>query len=333
MIGRITDEVAERVERMGVPLANLKHRKNRSESLFKQLPGVYIDNDAGVRMSIEHLAHNGYRRLAALAVQPADEEHFFEVAHAAGTKLGMTWVEPFVIPMDYFEHHEQHVTTRMALNQWVAQMDKATGVIASTTVLARLTAHACIEQDRQVPHEVGIVTPMGDQVLLTSCWPTISATEYDYYQQGYEAAALLDKLMAGETVAPQQKMLGPVGLVVRDSTDVFLCEDELVSRTMHYISEHLREELTVQGLAEAMGVGKRTLHRKFDEVLGKTVQHEVNRLRVDNLKRLLSETDMKITRICKDCGFSSPSHFSRYFKQHVGEAPSVYRKREREKAK
>ena len=334
VIGRITDEVAERVQRMGVPMCNLRtHIDANFETKFKQLSGVYIDRDRAIRMSIEHLAHNGYRRIAALAMLADDQDHVVEVAHTAGREIGLTLVEPFLFPGNFADTHEQHVSTLKALNQWVAKLPRQVGVMVIHPMLCRLVAHACIEQGREVPQEVGIITPVGEQLLTLSGSPTISAVEFDHYKQGYEAATLLDKLMAGETVKPLQKALAPAGVVVRDSTDMFLCEDKLVSKTMHYIAEHVREELTVLGLAEAMGVSKRTLHRKFDEVVGRTVQHEVNRLRVDNLKRLLSETDIKITRISTDCGFSSPSHFSRYFKQHVGESPSVYRKRERDQTR
>lgn len=332
VIGRIPDEVAERVQRLGVPMSNLRtHIEANFESAYKQLPGVYVDRDAAIRMSIEHLAHEGYRRLGVLAMLADDQDHVVQVAHAVGKELGMALIEPFLFPGNFADTHEQHVSTLKALNEWVAKLPPQVGLMVIHPMLSRLVAHACIEQGRPVPQEVGIITPAGEQVQTLSGTPTISAVEFDHYKQGYEAAALLDKLMAGEAVAPLRKMLAPAGLVVRDSTDVFLCEDELVSRTMRYIAEHVRQELTVQGLAAAMGVGKRTLHRKFDEVLGRSVQHEVNRLRLDNLKRLLSETDLSITKISNDCGFSSPSHFSRYFKQHAGEAPSVYRQHKQER--
>ena len=70
-----------------------------------------------------------------------------------------------------------------------------------------------------------------------------------------------------------------------------------------------------------------TLHRRFEETLGKTPQHEINRLRVDYLKRLLRETKMPIAEICDKCGFSEPSHFTRFFKRLAGQTPSEYRKR------
>ncbi|MGB0768935.1 MAG: helix-turn-helix domain-containing protein, partial [Phycisphaeraceae bacterium] len=120
--------------------------------------------------------------------------------------------------------------------------------------------------------------------------------------------------------------------VVRDSTDVFLCEDEMVSEAMRYIASHVREELTVQALADAMGVSRSTLLRRFEEAIDRSPTHEINRLRVDYIKRLLSETEMPIAEICNVCGFSTASHFTRFFKREAGVTPSAYRVSRQKKA-
>ena len=157
----------------------------------------------------------------------------------------------------------------------------------------------------------------------------LSAIEYDFYRQGYEAAAMLDKLMAGERIDPIHKTIGPNRIIVRESTDVFLCDDPLVSGAMHYIASHVRESIGVEDIAEAMEVSRRKLERHFEETLGKTVYNEIKRLRVEYIQHLLEETGRPISDIAFDCGFSNTSHFARYFKSVADLTPSDYRKKYR----
>jgi len=107
---------------------------------------------------------------------------------------------------------------------------------------------------------------------------------------------------------------------------VFLCDDGPVSNAMRYLTEHIREELIVHTMAQAVGVSRWTLHRRFEEALGKTPQQQINRLRMDCLKRLLTETNQPIAEIANTCGFSNPSHFTRFFKRLSGLTPSAFRR-------
>lgn len=326
VIGRISDEVAERAEALGVPMVNLRlYAAPNYETRFRHLPGVYTDRDAAIRLAVEHLSLTGYPRLAALAILADDEQRVYECVNTAGVEQRMQLLESFTFPGTYSDTLEQHVATLQALSRWLDGLAKPVGLMVIHPMLARIVAHVCLEQDLNVPGDVGIITPVGERLQTLSPSPTISAVEFDHYEQGYEAAALLETLMGGEPADPLQKWLAPVRLVVRESTDVFICEDELVSQAMRYIAGHVREELTVPTVAKAMGVCRSTLHRRFENELGRPPQHEINRLRTDYLKRLLSETDRSIAAISDATGFSTPSHFTRFFKRVAGETPSAYR--------
>lgn len=220
---------------------------------------------------------------------------------------------------------EKYAAMLRSLNRWLSAVDKPVGLMMSRTTHARQVAHACLELGLDVPKDIGIITPIADRVMLLSSSPTISGIEYDYNKQGYEAAALLDKLIEGRPVARLQKWLAPSELVVRDSTDVFLCEDKIVSESMRYIAAHVREDLTVQDLADAVEVSRSTLLRRFEQAIDRSPRHEIDRMRIAYIKRLLSETDTPISEVCDTCGFSTPSHFTRYFKRLTGETPSRYR--------
>lgn len=328
VVGRITAEVAERLTKLDIPTVNLtRFVKADDEARFEGQHGVYVDRSAGIRMAVAHLAQNGYPRLAAMALKGYGQEQALEIAKQACAEHGMQWCEPFVFSYDFDDSMEHHASMLRSMNQWLGDLAKPAGLFVAHITPTRLVAHACIELGLRVPEDAGIITQMGDRVILLSGSPTISGVENDYFKQGYEAAAMLDRLMDGETVHPKERWIPPIEVVVRDSTDVFLCEDNLVSDAMRYIAAHVREELTVQAIADAMEVSRSTLLRHFEEALGRSPAHEISRLRLDYLKKLLSETKQTIAEVGLICGFSSASHFTRFFKRETGQTPSMYRKR------
>jgi AraC-like DNA-binding protein len=72
-------------------------------------------------------------------------------------------------------------------------------------------------------------------------------------------------------------------------------------------------------------VGITTLTQLVKENTGYTPANYLIYLRLENAKRLLSDSDKKLTEIAFDCGFYSSQHFSSTFSKWVGETPLLYR--------
>lgn len=326
VVGRIPPRVMQWVEGLGLPMVNLiPYEKPENAELLKRQYGVFADPPACARMAVEHLAQNGYPRIGMVMEQGHGYERIAEAVASACAAHGVGCVEPFICPEEVPRSFDGQFTVVRDLGQYLEARAKPVGLIVNPDFYARHGAHICLELDIRVPEDVGLLALSAAPITLTSGWPTISSIECDYFKQGYEAAAMLDRLMAGERVHPMRRTLPPVEVAVRDSTDVFLCEDELVSKAMKYITKHLRQDISVQQLAEAMGVSPPTLHRRFEQSMGRSPMQEINRVRLDYIKRLLSETDKPIAKVGKDCGFSTASHFTRFFKREVGVTPSAYR--------
>jgi AraC-like DNA-binding protein len=99
-----------------------------------------------------------------------------------------------------------------------------------------------------------------------------------------------------------------------------------VERALYFIRQHgLKPELTVDDIAAAVGISSRHLSREFTD-LGKTPMQYVLEKRLDAAKELLALSSMSITRIAQECGFHSPTSFSRAFLSKVGQTPRSFRK-------
>ena len=78
-------------------------------------------------------------------------------------------------------------------------------------------------------------------------------------------------------------------------------------------------------LAELAHLSVSALERRFKKHLAKTPNQFINEVRLENARKLLIETQLPISQVAYQCGFSAPSYFSKQFRRLFGEIPSQMR--------
>lgn len=99
-----------------------------------------------------------------------------------------------------------------------------------------------------------------------------------------------------------------------------------LKRVKSHILDHLEGELSLDELAEVAGLSKYYFSRLFKEAVGMPPYEYVLEQRVVEASRLLKETELSITEIALQTGFSGPSHLSKVFRERAGLSPSAFRK-------
>ncbi|SHN83254.1 Helix-turn-helix domain-containing protein [Paenibacillus sp. ov031] len=99
---------------------------------------------------------------------------------------------------------------------------------------------------------------------------------------------------------------------------------QVVERTMLFIDENYRNELSLEGCADAEQMTPYALSKAFKQVSGMNFIDYLTRIRMDAAKQLLRETTMKINDIAGAVGYQH-SYFNRIFKKQEGLTPSQYR--------
>jgi len=84
--------------------------------------------------------------------------------------------------------------------------------------------------------------------------------------------------------------------------------------------------IEITDLADSVKLSARQLERLFRTNLKKTPSRFYLELRMTRAKELLLDTDLSVAEIAEICGYESPSHFSRFYRQHFGETPAETRK-------
>jgi len=92
-----------------------------------------------------------------------------------------------------------------------------------------------------------------------------------------------------------------------------------------FIREHYQEDFTIDDLAKVAHLSVSALERRFRKYLSKTPKQFINEVRLENAQKLLVETNIPISQVCVEVGFSDHSYFSKQFRSFFDELPSDFR--------
>ncbi len=99
----------------------------------------------------------------------------------------------------------------------------------------------------------------------------------------------------------------------------------LIADAQKYIAQYYREDLSLQGIADAMYISPYHLSRVFKKHVGIGIVDYIKSIRIKAAQNLLTTTNDSITLISDKSGFSSAAHFRRVFKESTGFSPQKYR--------
>jgi AraC-like DNA-binding protein len=102
---------------------------------------------------------------------------------------------------------------------------------------------------------------------------------------------------------------------------------EKVRRAREYLNQHLKEDIDIEKLAANLGMCQSQLRTVFKEDTGVAPYQYLLNIRMNLARHWLTESNLPISQIADELGFSSVFYFSRLFKSKIGCPPSVYRKR------
>lgn len=102
-------------------------------------------------------------------------------------------------------------------------------------------------------------------------------------------------------------------------------ESVRIKQMIAFIHSHASQPIAAPDIARAANVCPREAFRCFRKVLGTTPNAYLMQYRINTAARMLLETSLPVTDIASDCGFSSPSYFSKIFLKIIGRTPREFR--------
>lgn len=98
-----------------------------------------------------------------------------------------------------------------------------------------------------------------------------------------------------------------------------------VRQAQQFIRQNYASDLNLSTVARKVGLSPGYFSAVFKKEMGIGFADFLNQCRIEQAKKLLEETGLKVVAVSKSAGFSSPRYFSRVFKNVVGVRPSEYR--------
>ena len=115
-------------------------------------------------------------------------------------------------------------------------------------------------------------------------------------------------------------------LISNNTTNKPLTQKELyVNQVVATIQHSYDKKLSIQKLADSIGLERTYLYRIFHESMGMSINQYISNLRIERAKYLLANTHMAMSEIAYFCGYASATYFSIAFKKVTAISPQHYR--------
>lgn len=309
----------------GIPVVSLRHLHAKPS-----FPTVFPDQPAiGTRIAA-HLLERGFANFGYCGV--ADQKEWERIRREAYTaSIARRGYEvDFYKPTYFHDSHKNWEKEQRLIGQWILSLKKPVGIMASHDSQGVQLLDACRRVNVRVPDEVAVVSVDNDPVLCELASPPLSSLDQNVQVIGYEAAALLDRMMGGETVPAENYFFDPGEVVVRQSSDIVALEDKQVVKGVQYIRDHAFDKgIEVQAIAKAAGLSRRSLEQRFLDQIGISPMEQVHQIRIRRIKQLLLQTNHTLPVIAELVGFEYNEYMSRFFKKRTGKTPGAYRREHR----
>jgi signal transduction histidine kinase/DNA-binding response OmpR family regulator/ligand-binding sensor domain-containing protein len=210
-------------------------------------------------------------------------------------------------------------------------LDKATSEIPDLIIsdvmmpeMDGITMAGRIKEDRNTSH-----IPL---ILLTaksteeSKLSGLSSGADDYLTKPFNKQELLLKVRNSINRQNKLKELLRSQLLTEAPKEKVLSQDEQFLQKVKetIVAQMSDEQLSVESLADDMGMSRVQLYRKVSALTGMAVNELIRKLRLQRAAQLLGQNWGPVSQVAYEVGFSNLSYFSKVFKEEFGTLPSEY---------
>ncbi len=100
---------------------------------------------------------------------------------------------------------------------------------------------------------------------------------------------------------------------------------DVIREAMHYISQHYMDKITLDEVAEYVHLSASYFSGLFKDICGSSFKEYLNMVRIEESKRLLTNTEYSVMDIAIATGFSDQNYFTKVFKKYTGLTPTEFR--------
>lgn len=322
IIAAVADPDTQVVTKIGIPVVDvvgvLRHEK---------VPLVHTNDRSVGRIGAEHLRERGFQHFAFCAYQ---DQFWSEHRRLGFTEyLKEFKFKPHIytmpLPGPGSGGPETWEAQQTNLAKWLSALPKPLGVMATNDLMGQQLLEACLRLRASVPEEIAVVGADNDEPICRIASPPLSSVIINDHQRGYEAAALLDRMMNGDPPPAGPTYVEPAGVFSRASTDSLAIEDATIVKALRFLRDHACDGASVDDVVKNVHVSRSVLERRFRRCVGRSINEEMVRVRLNRAVELLSGTTLELKVIAQRAGFGTQAYMNAVFRSKMSKTPGSFR--------
>ncbi len=322
VIAHISSERSAQVaQKLGIPVINTSGILNHPP-----FPTVTLNNRLTGEMAADHLLSKKHTHFAYIG----NKVHGYSESRYQGfrTRIEMAGYQverwPEHIPGIGMRSPEAFIDRAKALRSWLLDMPSPVGIM----VVDDYRAISFIEHlrilDESLLSRICMVSGHHSAIPFS---PSISGVEQRELLWGKKVGEMVIRIALEDRKVPSLTEVDPAGVVEQESSAGISTDDREVLHAARYIRQFVHMGINVKDVVEnGLGLGRRALERRFQNVMGYTILEEIQRARMDRARKLLREGEGNLQDVALQSGFTDHKHLQRVFTEREGVTPGAYRK-------
>jgi len=320
IIARIADEkLLETIQAKNLPTVDVLGNIRRSSfPLFKS-----ADLSIGKRIAL-HFLESGHRNFAFLGLNNERWSVEREEGYKSQIVAKKQTVRSFYIkqrPSDQAVSSDEIESVKT----WLNTLPSPVAIMVASDQFAPVLFEACHQLGLAIPENVSIIGVDNDSPYCNLCRPRLSSLQPDHEKVGYLAAKGLATLIDGDETQENLVEVDSAIMNRRASSGLIAIEDPSMLTSLKYIRENAQNSPSLDTIAEAAGISRSVLQRRFRKQFDRTVGDAILHEKLLIAGEMLSNTKLPISEVAVLSGFNCQEYMNHIFKTHLKTTPKRYR--------
>lgn len=326
-IGLISEWLPQKADDLLGLTLKIPHVMVGTHNRFAGVLSVDVDDLAVGREAADALSQVGFKSLACLGNGTPYSDLRIQGFEHSVRKSDLPFFVHTESGFEEMRYSESFHDPGEKMKSWLTELPKPCGIFAVHDPLGRFLSGACSQLGIRVPDDVAIIGANNDPLVCGLTYPMLSSVSIPWDNFGQFVGSSMQRMIDGGSGWKRTlHLIQPSGVIFRHSANHLAVRDNTLRRALSFMTERIKEPITVSILCDQLRIARRSLERKFKESFNCTPWEMLCQMRVNEAKRLLMETGHPISRISELCGFNDPERMAVVFKRLTGKPPSRFRK-------
>ena len=326
-IGLISEWLPQKADDLLGLTLKIPHVMVGTHNRFAGVLSVDVDDLAVGREAADALSQVGFKSLACLGNGTPYSDLRIQGFEHSVRKSDLPFFVHTESGFEEMRYSESFHDPSEEMKSWLMELPKPCGIFAVHDPLGRFLSGACSQLEIRVPDDVAIIGANNDPLVCGLTYPMLSSVSIPWDNFGQFVGSSMQRMIDGGSGWKRTlHLIQPSGVIFRHSANHLAVRDKTLRRALSFMTERIKEPITVSILCDQLRIARRSLERKFKESFNCTPWEMLCQMRVNEAKRLLMETGHPISRISELCGFNDPERMAVVFKRLTGKPPSRFRK-------